>query len=152
MSFIKRKQILKTPTTFNILNKTYDLLEIGWDNEKTSKLWRYNQHYFDDLNAENSFYRMKWHEYLISNWIENNPVGVGTGWEPYPTSLRIVNWIKWSLKNNKHDKNILHSLVVQTRWLNKKRVAPSWKSLVCKCKSIDICRYFFLMVRKLKIG
>ena len=26
-----------------------------------------------------------------------NPPGQGNGWEPYPTSLRIVNWIKWAL-------------------------------------------------------
>ena len=31
----------------------------------------------------------------ITSWIDNNPPAIGNGWEPYPLSLRIVNWIKW---------------------------------------------------------
>ena len=144
VSFIKKKQTLKNPTTFDILNKTYNLLEIGWDGRETSKLWRYNQHYFDDLNAKNSFFRRKWHQDLISNWIEKNNVGEGTGWEPYPTSLRIVNWIKWGLKNNKHNNIFLQSLVIQARWLNKK---IEWhllgNHLFANAKALIFAGFFF---------
>ena len=48
----------------------------------------------------------------------------GTGWEPYPTSLRIVNWIKWALAAAPHDAGSTRcgcgdSLAVQARWLGK---------------------------------
>lgn len=62
------------------------------------KLLLYNLHYFDDLNARDSDDRWEWHRTLISRWIQENPPGVGTGWEPYPVSLRVVNWIKWDLR------------------------------------------------------
>ena len=38
-----------------------------------------------------------WHRGLINRWIEENPVGKGNGWESYPSSLRIVNWVKWGM-------------------------------------------------------
>ncbi|MCP4410619.1 MAG: heparinase, partial [Gammaproteobacteria bacterium] len=61
-----------------------------------------------------------WHVRLIVDWIQNNPPGKGTGWEPYPTSLRIVNWIKWALAGNELPDEALQSLAVQTRWLSKR--------------------------------
>ena len=38
---------------------------------------------------------------LIDDWIDKNHEVKLVGWDPYPTSLRIVNWIKWDLLNNK---------------------------------------------------
>lgn len=57
-------------------------------------LWRYNLHHFDDLNAVDSPTWAAWHDALLQRWVAENLPGVGPGWEPYPTSLRIVNWIK----------------------------------------------------------
>ena len=34
-----------------------------------SKLWRYDQHYFDDLNANDVANRKDWHQSLIDRWI-----------------------------------------------------------------------------------
>ncbi|MCP4408680.1 MAG: heparinase, partial [Gammaproteobacteria bacterium] len=85
---------------FSFLGQTHALHDIGWDNPNIDKLWRYNLHYFDDLNAKGAEARRDWHVRLIVDWIQNNPPGKGTGWEPYPTSLRIVNWIKWALAGN----------------------------------------------------
>ena len=51
----------------------------------------YNLHYFDYINSSNA--RTEISRSLIHDWIDNNPVGKGPGWEPYPISLRIVNWI-----------------------------------------------------------
>ena len=31
----------------------------------------------------------------MRRWIAENPACSGNGWEPYPVSLRVVNWIKW---------------------------------------------------------
>jgi uncharacterized heparinase superfamily protein len=106
-----------SPGTFRLLNQYGSLAEHGWDNPAMPKLWRYNQHYFDDLNAEGARQRSLLHRALMADWITANPPGLGTGWEPYPTSLRIVNWVKWVLAGNTPDAAALHSLAVQTRWL-----------------------------------
>jgi uncharacterized heparinase superfamily protein len=59
------------------------------------KLWRYNLHYFDYLHDPHRSLENK--SRLIAHWIEHNPPGTEDAWEPYPTSLRIVNWIKFFL-------------------------------------------------------
>lgn len=108
------------PTDFLFLSEPGSLEEIGWDGPQREKLWRYNQHYFDDLNADASEARRQWHLELLSNWVTSNQPAHGTGWEPYPTSLRIVNWIKWVLGGNELPESVLHSLAVQTRWLTRR--------------------------------
>ena len=105
---------------FSFLNIDGDLSEIGWDGPQREKLWRYNQHYFDDLNSINSDDRKGWHKQLIQDWINCNPPGFGTGWEPYPVSLRIVNLVKWVLRKNKLSSNAKQSLAIQLRWLSKR--------------------------------
>lgn len=102
---------------FWFLGERGSLAEHGWDDPSKPKLWRYNQHYFDDLNAQASAERTHWHQALIADWVVHNPPGQGTGWEPYPTSLRIVNWVKWALAGNSLSEGALGSLAVQTRWL-----------------------------------
>jgi uncharacterized heparinase superfamily protein len=102
---------------FRFLNETGDLTE-GWDPPSKSRLWRYNLHYFDDLSAQDAAARQSWHRGLVSRWIAENPLAVGSGWDPYPLSLRIVNWIKWSLTGkNKMEPGWHHSMAVQTRFL-----------------------------------
>ncbi len=88
-----------------------------WNHPSWPKLWLYNLHYFDDLVADGATTRRDWHHALIDTWIRDNSPGKGTGWEPYPTSLRIVNWIKWALAGNSLSSAAVHSLAVQTRWL-----------------------------------
>lgn len=108
------------PTEFRFLNKTGDLAGIGWDGEGFEKLWRYNQHYFDDLNAIGAPDRRDWHSALIERWIAENPAASGTGWEPYPASLRLVNWVKWALAGNPRSAAFHHSIAVQARWLSRR--------------------------------
>lgn len=91
-----------------------------WNNPGWDKLWLYNLHYFDDLNAAGAESRKAWHEPLVSRWIEENPPATGNGWEPYPISLRIVNWVKWILGGNTPTDAMLHSLAVQARFLSKR--------------------------------
>lgn len=80
---------------FRFLAVERNLDDVGWDDLSIEKLWRYNLHYFDDLNATGARERAGWHR-------ENTP-GHGTGWEPYPTSLRIVNWIKFAVRGGDLD-------------------------------------------------
>lgn len=113
----RRRASLLGPGEFLFLTEPGSLGELGWDSPDRTKLWRYNQHYFDDLNAAGAPSRREWHEDLLAEWLSNNPPGEGTSWEPYPTSIRIVNWIKWSLAGNDLGEAGRHSLAVQVRWL-----------------------------------
>lgn len=81
------------------------------------RLWLYNLHYFDDLNASGAENRADLHRRLIGRWIAENPPVDGAGWEPYPCSLRIVNWIKWALCGNELRSDWLASLALQSAWL-----------------------------------
>lgn len=82
-----------------------------------AKLWLYNLHYFDDLRAEGAISRSIWQRDLIAQWIRENPPAAGNGWEPYPASLRIVNWIAWALAGNELDSAARQSLAAQVRVL-----------------------------------
>lgn len=117
--FIQRKSITSDFIHFTFLNETYNLSEIGWDNTNISKLWRYNLHYFDYLLQEKNIsnIQIKSQIDLIENWINNNAFGKGTAWEPYPTSVRIINWIKWHKLCRGLTERAKLSLWNQTRWL-----------------------------------
>jgi len=118
-NFIQRKSITSDFIHFTFLNETYNLSEIGWDNTNISKLWRYNLHYFDYLLQDKhvSNIKIKSQIDLIENWINNNAFGKGTAWEPYPTSVRIINWIKWHQLCRGLSEKAKLSLWNQTRWL-----------------------------------
>lgn len=106
------------PDAFVFLGVPGRLSEHGWAGESRELLWRYNQHYFDDLNARDAASRAAWHDALIGRWIADNPPAAGPGWDPYPTSLRIVNWIKRARSGRPLDDTATHSLAVQARWLS----------------------------------
>lgn len=89
----------------------------AWNDPSAEKLWLYNLHYFDDLNAQGADERRAWHAALIERWIDENPPCGGNGWEPYPSSLRIVNWIKYALRGNELPPSALASLAIQVRCL-----------------------------------
>jgi len=113
----RREASLAGAERFRLLNEVHDLADCGWDGPGPEKLWRYNQHYFDDLNAQDADARQDWHRALLSRWARDNPPARGVGWEPYPTSLRIVNWVKWALAGHTLPPEYLESLAVQSRWL-----------------------------------
>jgi uncharacterized heparinase superfamily protein len=109
---------LLAPDRFRLLGMEGTCSEAShWQGPGRPKLWTYNLHYFDDLNAADAVTRRAWHERLLERWIDENPPGRGVGWEPYPVSRRIVNWIKWSMRGNVLSDGARHSLAVQTRWL-----------------------------------
>lgn len=114
----RRRASMLAPSRFRFLNEAHDVSDVGWDDAELSKLWRYNLHYFDDINAADGSLRSAWHVSVMARWIAENPPARGSGWEPYPTSLRIVNWIKWALDGNMLPADAVQSLAVQTRWLS----------------------------------
>lgn len=100
-----------TWVTAELLNRSYVEDEIfcflnhkgevsNWNDSQQEKLWLYNLHYFEDLNAQGAKQRVAMHRAFINKWVAENPPLLGNGWEPYPQSLRIVNWVKWFLSDN----------------------------------------------------
>ena len=65
---------------FRFLNDSveFNIYNIDWRASDQPKLWRYNLHYFDYLNAD--CYNQETKNLLITSWIENNPVGEEDAW------------------------------------------------------------------------
>ena len=61
--------------------------------------------------------RVEQHRCLVDAWVADNAVLEGNGWEAYPQSLRIVNWIKWFLNGEKPKQCWLDSLAMQAHVL-----------------------------------
>ncbi|MDB2315831.1 heparinase II/III family protein [Luminiphilus sp.] len=103
---------------FSFFGEEGDLAKIGWCGEEKPALWRYNQHYFDDLTSSNAAKHEVGHRAILEKWYQDNPKGTGIGWDPYPTSLRVVNWIKYSLSGGELTPLLLASLGNQIEWLS----------------------------------
>ena len=109
------------PNSFRFLNVERCIAsDSDWNRPDWPKLWLYNAHYFDDLVAADAAARTAWHRAIAGRWIGENPPGQGVGWEPYPTSLRIVNWVKWVFAGNALDDAVRQSVAVQTRFLRQR--------------------------------
>jgi uncharacterized heparinase superfamily protein len=109
---------LVAPDVFRFLNVQRPCMAASdWEPSDASALWAYNLHYFDDLNARNAADRISWHARLLERWVAENPPGVGVGWDPYPVSRRMVNWVKWAARGNLLPPTCVASLAVQARWL-----------------------------------
>ncbi|KIF82713.1 heparinase II/III family protein [Noviherbaspirillum autotrophicum] len=114
-------QSLFPPVEFSLLNETHAITtSADWDRPEWSQLWRYNLHYFDDLDSIDAQTRHTLQQQWIQRWIAENPAPRGTGWDAYPLSLRIVNWIKWGASGGSLDQCALDSLALQTRVLAQK--------------------------------
>ncbi len=124
-SFALKDYIYKNNSTnngksFTFLNLNYVFEEkIDWNLSKMPKLWLYNLHYFDFINSKDLLNDISLSNNLIRHWIYENKSIRGEGWEPYTLSLRIVNWIKWSLTYKKLNEEELASLFQQTFFLSK---------------------------------
>ncbi len=105
---------------FIFLNHEGSIREIGWNGPQRSKLWRYNQHYFDFLNCNRNSLNRDQKKNLISCWINDNPPFFGVGWDAYPTSLRIVNWIKFYARSGCVSNEFSRSLALQGNWLERR--------------------------------
>lgn len=87
----------------------------AWNSNSLPKLWLYNLHYFDYIHGAEAEIAKA----FLKRWINENPVGVGNGWEAYTLSQRIVNWVKWIVTYDITDQIILNSLYLQVRFLLK---------------------------------
>ena len=90
--------------SFSFLNKTKSFnVQIDWNFLDYGKLWTYNLNYFDFLNHPTltTDHGLK----LIKNYVDNHNKLID-GLEPYPISLRTINWIKFLSKNKIENTNI----------------------------------------------
>jgi uncharacterized heparinase superfamily protein len=89
-----------------------------WNSPDRAKLWLYNLHYLDDLNAVGADDRKDLQNWLVQNWISDNPPLAGNGWEPYPLSLRLVNLVKWFARQHEVPEKWLDSMARQAHALS----------------------------------
>lgn len=99
--------------TFLFLNIKHDFGEkINWDYQEYGKLWTYNLNYFEFLNQANSSRHVKEFNLLVWEYVNKLPA-IKVGNEPFPTSLRIMNWIKFIIRYEINDPDIIDSLYNQ---------------------------------------
>lgn len=142
--FIKNDEAILSNNEFLFLNKLIKGKPVNlWNNKNIPKLWLYNLHYFNDLKLLD-ISREEILEDLLHNWIKNNPIGYGIGWEPYPTSIRVVNIVKWLSKKNKKNPLIINSLLQQVRYLEKNiEYHIKGNHLFANAKALVFAGYFF---------
>lgn len=115
MAGIDRKPTYLGNGRFLFLNQEEDLgPEIDWQAPGLSHLWQYNLHYFDYLNQPDLDYDAGLA--LIASWINQHPPkATAVGWEPYPISLRLINWIKFLTPGRETiPQYVIESLLLQT--------------------------------------
>ena len=89
---------------FSFLNQTHQFDKtIDWNYIDFGKLWAYNLNYFDFLNQENISKEIGLG--LINDFIDQKEK-LAEGIEPYPISLRGINWIKFLSLHQIIDKKI----------------------------------------------
>jgi uncharacterized heparinase superfamily protein len=100
------------------LEKDFGSCAVDWACADMPRLWRYHLHYFDWMldpsRPPESLAR------LTRDWLANNPPGTKDAWDPYPLSLRVVNWVKYALSvpaSLSQDAAWLESLWSQSAWL-----------------------------------
>ncbi len=78
---------------FTFLNKAKKwnrISDIDWNCADYGKLWTYNLNYFEYLTDLPTATGRQ----LIDHWIDREGA-IKDGWEPYPTSLRLVSWLRF---------------------------------------------------------
>ena len=104
-------------STFTFLNISHSFgKKIDWNYQKHGKLWAYNLNYFDFLNQLH--FSKEVGLQLIHDYIKKSNV-LKDGLEPYPISLRGINWIKFISKYNIQDKLIDTYLYFQYKRLSR---------------------------------
>ena len=117
-SFIRRPPSIMGSADFLFLNERRTLAyPEGWNAALASKLWLYNLHYFEGLLCVETPADIK--RDVVEQWLQDNPPDHGTGWEPYPLSLRTINWIKWALSGGTLGVEALNSLALQAEYLSR---------------------------------
>lgn len=115
---------------FTFLNRSLTLHPLDWNRRYGSHLWNYQLHYFDNaiwcanaLTTRREIRAWQACRSLIESWMKQARVGKSDGWDAYPLSLRVVNWIyAYALVAENEDEEFLArwrtSLFQQIRFLH----------------------------------
>ena len=114
-NFLYNKKSYLGNNKFTFLNQKKNFKEINWNFLEFKDLWIYNLNYFDFLNQKEIFKNDGIE--LIKNYVRNYD-NIRVGKEPYPTSLRIINWIKFISKYRIFDQKIHDIIYTDTFRLN----------------------------------
>jgi uncharacterized heparinase superfamily protein len=106
---------------FRLLGEEQEIRSASdWHRTDLEKLWLYNLHYFDDLRAADAPARRAEQRALLERWARENPPGSGIGWDPYPSSLRIANCVKWALAGGELGPELEQNLALQAELLSRR--------------------------------
>jgi uncharacterized heparinase superfamily protein len=85
---------------FTFLNHALELKSVDWNRRYVGHLWNYQLHYFNcAVPCARAFVErgdtrvMRRCQGLIESWTRSARVGRSDGWDAYPVSLRVVNWV-----------------------------------------------------------
>jgi hypothetical protein len=114
----KNKTSLKE-NSFTFLNISHTFKDgfVDWELMEYGKLWQYNLCYFDFLNQES----LSKEEgiYLIKQFISSEK-DLKSAIEPYPSSLRVINWIKFVSSHQIEDTEITDAIYIQATHVSKR--------------------------------
>ncbi len=98
---------------FEFLNIRHNFSnEIDWEFGENGKLWTYNLNYFEFLHQTNAIeYQIEFND-ILDNYIVKLPQLKNAN-EPFPTSLRIINWVKYFIDNDVNNVSLIQSLYSQ---------------------------------------
>lgn len=91
--------------------------EIDWDFRAHGRLWTYNLNYFDFLHQPGMTKETGLK--LMKSWINQIQPG-SAGMEPYPLSVRGINWIRFINLHGVDDQEIIQNLFFQYQKLMKR--------------------------------
>ena len=148
ISFLPKGNSLKSKNHFIFLNKQKKFKQdVQWNKIINSKLWSYNLNYFDFINSVSNKRNTEISQDLLIDWIRKNNTKQNIGWDAYPTSLRIVNIIKWLLQSNITSNNfnlIVKSLYEHGDYLSKNiEYHLKGNHLIANAKALFFCGLFF---------
>lgn len=108
---VSYKENNKIEFKFLNLAKQFDRNKIDWNINQYGKLWTYNLNYFEFLLSSNVSFEEG--ILLIENYIDDW-VDLKDGLEPFPISLRTINWIKFlskhKVRNERIDERLYHQV------------------------------------------
>ncbi|MDA9228159.1 heparinase II/III family protein [Flavobacteriales bacterium] len=115
--------------------------QVDWNCSKYGKLWTYNLNYFDFLNQKDMSKELGLD--LVHKYVKNDSI-LKDGKEPYPTSLRSINWIKFLSKHKIQNDYINKFLFRECNFLyNNLEYHLLGNHLLENAFSLLFCAYYF---------
>ena len=143
----KRRKSMLGEKRFCFLNECHEItLGKDWNKRQWSKLWLYNLHYFDDLNAIGADTRKDWHHKLIQHWVCYNPPGKWLGCLSFLTSYCKLDQMGI---NRKSPRQYIGAFIICPSSLPLQKSGNSLigESSFCQRQSFALRRPFFLWRR-----